>query len=437
MSKPEFDIFHHRKVYPRADQIFVTELPSLKSIKDDCIYVLDTNALLVPFSTGSQSLDEISKIFTILKNNGKLKIPDQVAREFADNRPRKIDEMFNALSNKRNGLNEHSIGSYPLLEGIDCYNKALELEKELAALTRKYRDAIGDVVDTVKNWTWDDPVSTIYRKIFTPEVIQCLETEEEKIKSALTYRYMHKIPPGYKDDGKEDSGIGDFLIWLTILEIGKTKKHVVFVSGDVKPDWYHKSNKQALYPRFELISEFREASDKHSFHIIRLSELLTLMGAKDEVVSEVKGEEFFEIKKYSMPFYIIAEKALYEHFKTNYSNVTLYDIPRNGIDFSYTSDDGHEVGVIAMLLPNSIGEARRKVHSQLLKLAPHHFPSQVGSIDIILISKTDNFPFDRFYKPIDELKDSLDLSHIEISISIGYISENGEFREFPRQIGLF
>lgn len=153
MPKLEFDIFHHSKIYPNADQIFVTELPSLESIKDDCIYVLDTNALLVPFSIGSQSLDEISKIFTILKDNGKLRIPDQVAREFADNRPRKIDEMFNSLSSKRNGLNEHRIGSYPLLEGIDCYNKALELEKELVSLTKKYRDAIGDVVNTVKNWT--------------------------------------------------------------------------------------------------------------------------------------------------------------------------------------------------------------------------------------------------------------------------------------------
>lgn len=91
MSKEEFDIFHHYKTYPKAEAIFVTELPTVEKVKDDCIFVLDTNALLVPFATGSESLEEISKIYTSLKASKRLKIPDQVAREFADNRPKKSE----------------------------------------------------------------------------------------------------------------------------------------------------------------------------------------------------------------------------------------------------------------------------------------------------------------------------------------------------------
>ena len=61
---------------------------------------------------------------------------------------------------------------------------------------------------------------------------------------------IHHIPPGYKDAGKEDSGIGDLLIWHTILELGKVhKKSVIFVSGDEKPDWFKQSQNVALHLR--------------------------------------------------------------------------------------------------------------------------------------------------------------------------------------------
>ena len=106
---------------------------------------------------------------------------------------------------------------------------------------------------------------------------------------------MHKIPPGFKDDRKADDGVGDFLIWLTILEIAKQKKHVIFVSGDEKNDWFYISEKQALYPRFELIIEFQEISKGKTFHILKLSELLNLFGADKKAVEEIQVEEKYVV----------------------------------------------------------------------------------------------------------------------------------------------
>ena len=83
--------------------------------------------------------------------------------------------------------------------------------------------------------------------------------------------------------------MGDLLIWNTILELGKLRK--MWFSIQTKPDWYHKSNKQPLYPRFELLTEFQNVSDKHAFHIIKFSELLKLMGAEENIVNEVATEE--------------------------------------------------------------------------------------------------------------------------------------------------
>ena len=58
-----------------------------------------------------------------------------------------------------------------------------------------------------------------------------------------------------------------------------------------KTDWFHRSEGQSLYPRFELISEFREKGTKKSFHIIKLSELLEIFGADEKVVKELEFEE--------------------------------------------------------------------------------------------------------------------------------------------------
>jgi hypothetical protein len=114
----------------------------------------------------------------------------------------------------------------------------------------------------------------------------------DEVRQEHLRRFINKIPPGYKDEAKGDQGIGDLLLWLTILEIGSARQtSVIFVSGEEKADWWHRSEHQQLYPRFELVDEFRRASGGHSFHIIKFSRLLELFGASTEVVAEVREEE--------------------------------------------------------------------------------------------------------------------------------------------------
>jgi hypothetical protein len=66
---------------------------------------------------------------------------------------------------------------------------------------------------------------------------------------------------------------------------------VVFVSGEEKVDWWHRSEGQTLYPRYELVDEFRRNSDGHSFYIVNFSRLLDIYGASEEVVQEVRQSE--------------------------------------------------------------------------------------------------------------------------------------------------
>jgi hypothetical protein len=165
-------------------------------------------------------------------------------------------------------------------------------EKEITAALSEYGKLIGELLSTIETWHWDDPVSQMYRKLFTPPTVVEPQFDREELLKELKYRQEHRIPPGYMDSQNEHSGIGDLLIWKTLLMIGESeKRHLIFVSGDEKSDWRYQSEGRALYPRFELLDEYRRASGGKSFLIVSFAELLQQSGVPAPVVAEVKQEE--------------------------------------------------------------------------------------------------------------------------------------------------
>jgi hypothetical protein len=289
------DIFIDYFVYPKADSLFNLSVPPIDSVKDTCIFVIDTNVLLLPFTISGQSIQELKKVYVKLKNENRLIIPGQVAREFVKNRPEKIKEIFQRLHEKRSKLQNVGLEKSPLLNELPSYEQAKQIELQINKLFDDYKNKIGEIIEVVQNWVWNDPVSLIYKELFTPEIIFELKLDEEDMKKKLERRYAHNIPPGYKDKDKPDAGIGDLLIWYTILEIGKNhKRDVVFVSMEQKTDWFHRSNNKILYPRFELVNEFNQYSDNKSFYIIRLSDLLKLSTVGEDIVKEIRTAETTE-----------------------------------------------------------------------------------------------------------------------------------------------
>lgn len=258
----DFDIFIKNAIYPNADTIFSTTVEPLSKIKDECIFVIDTNALLVPYYANTQDLEAIRAVLKDLISKERFVVPGQVAREFANRRPEQIKEVFQQLNRRLDTIKTFQVSQYPLLSSVGEYKELLDIEKEFSCFAKEYRDnyksKLDSVLKKIKEWTWNDPVSSVYRELFNETVVIDLNFEKDKITKELERRYLHKIPPGYKDQSKSDEGIGDLLIWLTILDVGKIKnKSVVFVSGEEKSDWYYKSEGQTLYPRFELVTEFR------------------------------------------------------------------------------------------------------------------------------------------------------------------------------------
>lgn len=278
--------------YPDAAAIFAATVAPIASIKDSAAVILDTNVLLVPFAVSPQTLDEIRATYGTLAATKRLFVPGQVAREFARNRATKLADLHQQLLDRKSRLPSQGIGKHPLLENVPEYQAAVAKEAELLEKAKEYGTLLTKVADVVRSWTWNDPVSDLYREMFTAEVIADPMFDRETVEKELSYRFANQIPPGYKDASKPDAGVGDLLVWKTILHIAQEHScDVIFVSGEEKSDWWHKSGGRQLYPRFELLDEFRRTSGGRSLHIVSLSELLAIYGADQALVTEVRETE--------------------------------------------------------------------------------------------------------------------------------------------------
>jgi rRNA-processing protein FCF1 len=255
------DLFVTHSIFPDASAVFTCRPSPLAEVKDTACIVLDTNALLVPYGIGAQTLSEIEATYQRLLKENRLAIPAPVAREFARNRVGKLAELYQRLSRRRSQLHPFQQGRYPLLENLQEYRRLREVEDRLDRMITEYRQLLTSVIDHVQSWEWNDPVSLLYGKLFRMDVVVDTTKPLEEIRQEHRRRFVNKIPPGYKDEAKDDQGIGDLLLWFTILEIGSVRRtSVIFVSGEEKADWWHRSEQQQLYPRFELVDEFRRLS---------------------------------------------------------------------------------------------------------------------------------------------------------------------------------
>ena len=87
-------------------------------------------------------------------------------------------------------------------------------------------------------------------------------TEEQRKKVYLEgkNRYEKSVPPGYKDEHKDDeSKYGDLVVWKQIIDKAKeSETSIMFVTDDRKEDWWERFKGKVIRPRPELIQEICE-----------------------------------------------------------------------------------------------------------------------------------------------------------------------------------
>jgi hypothetical protein len=291
------------------DSIFrLTEKDEKELFKNGHI-VFDTSALL-SFYGYTERISEVyfNKIFKALK--GRLWLPAQVIYEFEKNREKVITkpkgEYQNLIkSDKKDGGYLDTIKSY--IELIRKNSNSIQGQiKTLAERTTKddkhphiEQKSIAEFKDILKNFDsnidvlnegydilLNDTAKQIDEKIKELDEKSSSDNFRERLDKYFShgnpysyeetleiikegrFRYQNEIPPGYEDEKKKIGFqmYGDLLLWFQIIDYAREKqKPIIFVTNDVKVDWWQQGDDNQIsdIPRHELLFEFRDKSKQN------------------------------------------------------------------------------------------------------------------------------------------------------------------------------
>jgi hypothetical protein len=215
----------------------------IEHIWETAIIIVDTNVLLDLYRYNKDTRNSILKSLKKFKN--RMYMPYQVATEFFRNRTKIICEETKNIDNLEQELNsildEHLWKSHimsrrhiasdikeRLKNGINNeISKFCEEVKEINGKINVFQDVIlEEIISLFNDNLGNEP---------TKEALEDLHKEAQ-------YRQDNKIPPGYKDSNKEgNKKYGDYILWRQIIEIGKSKKKpIIFITSDMKDDWWER-----------------------------------------------------------------------------------------------------------------------------------------------------------------------------------------------------
>jgi len=258
----------------------------------DVVFAVDTNVLLLPYTIRKDSLAEVQKFFDNIRSEDRLFLPARVAREFIVNRDKKLADLIKMMGDLRSKINIGEKSISPILESVEGSTELADASAKLTDARKAYLSALSKIEREIETWSGDDPVTKVYDSVFDKENIVSADESQEELAREWKVRRENRIPPGHKDSNKADTGIGDFLIWKSILKIGKMQnRDLVFITGDEKGDWFVRSDGNGVYPRPELIAEYRSISGGKSIRLAEFHEILREMQASDELVDEVEVAE--------------------------------------------------------------------------------------------------------------------------------------------------
>jgi hypothetical protein len=251
---------------------FANGISDIESLWDECIFVLDANVLLSLYRYSDSTRSELLQVFDALAD--RLWIPNQVASEYLNNRLTVIGEQskiyddaikkIEALRKSLENNNQHPFVSKDTLnDSVGMFEKLIiELNENKSIHEKRINnDEIKDQLEALLV----DKVGKAFTREQTEEVIAAGKT-----------RYEEKIPPGYCDIKKGGNSnlfldickpYGDYIVWLQLIDKSKADdKPIIFITGDVKEDWWLLFNGKTIGPQPQLVEEFQFLTAK-SFYM--------------------------------------------------------------------------------------------------------------------------------------------------------------------------
>ncbi len=284
------------------------------------LIVFDTNVLLDLYRLPEDARNEVFNALEQVKD--RIWIPHQVALEFQRRR-------FTVISAERKSTSDALLSAQKLLSTLESQVEKLEIEKrgleidskpliaDLKAAHDKLSAAISKVHDSQPDIKPQDSVREKLDALLDGKVGKGFEKQaelDEVIKDGEE-RYVNKIPPGYEDSGKERNPneaffhfdgmkyprkFGDLILWKQLIEHAKSDdiKHVMFITGDRKEDWWWKEQGKTIGPRSELIREIVLNSNIDTFWMYELGNFLGQ--AKKYTSAKISSSTLTEVDNVSL-----------------------------------------------------------------------------------------------------------------------------------------
>ncbi|MDN3354624.1 PIN-like domain-containing protein [Actinomadura sp. DC4] len=256
----------------------------------DALIVLDTNVLLDLYRYTPEARNQILDALRLVAP--RLWLPYQVGLEFVTSRRGVIADRTDKLRKAKSQLDQPFREAWKGVQGALDGVKALldtfaadeagqaELDNLINEalfkdLVKPWRQILCERIDELKasqdigvdNFSdGSDPILPEVAALYGERIGPIPDPHERRslVEYAVGYRYPNKIPPGYLDAGKPTSlrAAGDYLLWEEMIEHVRnaaTLEYVLFVSGDVKADWYEPPgpDSDSWRPWPSLIDEFR------------------------------------------------------------------------------------------------------------------------------------------------------------------------------------
>lgn len=269
------------------------------NINGDVIFVTDSNVLLSLYLFEDESFKSLSE--TMIRNKEKFWIPFYVALEFQRNRINQIK----ADNQVRCAIEEHFDKNHRNMEALISliekkkskkYKDVIDGIKEILTDSKERKDEFlrrpsSLLLSPTKNDYFNDKVRMVIDDVFDGRVGEPYKQERlNEIYTTGADRYSKQIPPGFKDENKEDktfhyNGIdyknkyGDLIIWFQTLDfVSKLDDGVtvVFVTNDLKDDWWLKLNDVKI-PHYYLKGEVFSINENINFELITADEFFRLL----------------------------------------------------------------------------------------------------------------------------------------------------------------
>lgn len=259
------------------------------------IFIFDTNVFLDIYSYKESTREDFFSSLEKLKEN--IWIPFHVGLEYQRNRLSVISRAKAVFRHAKKELNAmKGLENKDEIKRItdmfpSLLKKTSDLSKKIDSLIDGYENSLKELDDKQPCVRSHDRIREKLNELFCDKVGDAPSQEKiNEIESEGEDRYKNKIPPGFKDDNKEEffcygnvrykNKYGDLIIWKQIIEhldSNKEINNVIFITNDTKKDWWFtidSGGDKRVGPHALLIDEIKKLENVKLFDMYTSADFL-------------------------------------------------------------------------------------------------------------------------------------------------------------------